>query len=294
MTAGGRSRLTPGRRGRYKEAVSDALAPVERMLAERACERLVGEFARRLDLGTPAAVAELFTEDGVWEWPLGRRRVQGRADLARYFGSRPPDRLSRRLTTNVLVDVLDATRAAATSYLTTYRVDGWAGELGPPPPPTQVGHYVDVLRRVDGVWLLAHRTTHLAFGGETPRAPGRSDEEEVLAAARERAGAMAGEDEERLRRLLHPGFGWVSHTGESFDLESYLDSNRRGSNRWYGQELRDPTVRVVGDTAVLRCVVVDTVDVGRGPETFVMPMTQTWVRTVGGWRCLGGHAGPRT
>ena len=105
---------------------------------------------------------------------------------------------------------------------------------------------------------------------------------------------MAGKDEAELRRLLHPQFGWISHKGDWFDLESYLDSNRRGSNRWHGQELRDPTVRVVGDTAVLRCVVVDTVDVGTGqPETFVMPMTQTWARTADGWKCVAGHAGPR-
>jgi hypothetical protein len=53
-------------------------------------------------------------------------------------------------------------------------------------------------------------------------------------------------------------------------------------------------VAVVGDTAVLRCTAVDTVDVGgTGPQTFTMPMTQTWVRTQDGWRCLAGHAGPR-
>jgi Domain of unknown function (DUF4440) len=78
------------------------------------------------------------------------------------------------------------------------------------------------------------------------------------------------------------------------DLESYLAANLRGPIRWYGQELREPTVRVVGDAAVLRCVVVDSVGRGGGgPETFVMPVTQTWVRGAEGWRCLAGHAGPR-
>ena len=121
-----------------------------------------------------------------------------------------------------------------------------------------------------------------------------SDEDDVIAAARERAAALAGSDEVRLRRLLHPEFGWISHRGARFDLESYLDSNLRGGNAWHDQQLQEPTVRVVGDTAVLRCVVEDTVAVGGGtPETFVMPMTQTWVRTEDGWRCLAGHAGPR-
>lgn len=150
----------------------DVLDPLARLLAERACERLLVEFVRRLDLGVPAEVAALFTENGVWEWPAGGRRVQGREELARYFGSRPADRLSRRLCTNVLVTVRSPDEATATSYFATYRVDGWAGGLQPSPAPTQVGHYEDVFRRVGGVWLLASRTTVLAFGGPTPRAAG--------------------------------------------------------------------------------------------------------------------------
>ena len=120
-----------------------------------------------------------------------------------------------------------------------------------------------------------------------------SDHEAVLSAARERADAMAAGDEGRLRRVLHPSFAWISHRGDRFDLESYLESNLRGSNTWHRQELEDPDIRIVGDTAVLRCVVVDEVDIGEGAETFRMPMTQTWIRDDGRWRCLAGHAGPR-
>jgi len=124
--------------------------------------------------------------------------------------------------------------------------------------------------------------------------PSVTDADEVLAAAIGRAEAMASRDEHSLRELLHPSFCWVSHKGDWFDLESYLESNRGGSNKWYGQVLHDPDVRVVGDTAVLRCIVTDRVDVGTGqPETFTMPMTQTWVRESDRWLCLAGHAGPR-
>jgi hypothetical protein len=45
------------------------LTMVDRLLAERACERLILEFMRRLDLGDPGSVGDLFTPDGVWEWP---------------------------------------------------------------------------------------------------------------------------------------------------------------------------------------------------------------------------------
>jgi hypothetical protein len=113
-------------------------------------------------------------------------------------------------------------------------------------------------------------------------------EAEVLAAAEERAQALAGADEAALRRLLHPDFGWTSHTGERFDLESYLRSNL-DRNVWHGQLLRDPAVVVVAETAVLTCVVTDELEHG----TVTMPMTQTWVRTEGRWQLLAGHAGPR-
>ncbi|MER5519582.1 SpoIIE family protein phosphatase [Streptomyces sp. NPDC002763] len=53
------------------------MPPVERMLAERACERIIVDFIHRLDVGDPSSVAELFTPDGVWHWPFGdgSRRV---------------------------------------------------------------------------------------------------------------------------------------------------------------------------------------------------------------------------
>ncbi len=116
---------------------------------------------------------------------------------------------------------------------------------------------------------------------------------EVLAAAEERARALAGTDETALRRLLHPDFGWTAHTGRRFDLESYVRSNRGGGTGWHGQTLRDPAVVVVGPTAVLTCVVVDEMDQGDGVRTFTMPITQTWVRDGGRWLLLAGHAGPR-
>jgi len=147
------------------------MAPLEQLLAERACERLILDFVRRLDLGEPSSVAELFAEDGTWEWPPpgDGRLIEGREALRKYFGSRPADRLSRRLMSNVLVTLTSPDTAISTSYFTTYRVDGYHGGTVPPGPPVQVGHYEDTFRRVDGSWLLATRTLFLPFGGPTPR-----------------------------------------------------------------------------------------------------------------------------
>ncbi|QHC23076.1 nuclear transport factor 2 family protein [Streptomyces sp. GS7] len=147
----------------------EAPDPLVRLIAERACERLIIEFVHRLDLGEPSSVADLFTADGLWEWPYGDRRITGREALREYFGSRPADRLSRRLMSNILVTVTSPTMATATSYLTTYRVDGHVEGMVPSRLPTNVGHYEDTFRKVDGTWLLATRRTFLAFGSGTER-----------------------------------------------------------------------------------------------------------------------------
>jgi hypothetical protein len=143
-----------------------------RLLAERECERLIVEFVRRLDLGEPGDVAELFTPDGVWEYPQDGRRVAGCAALRAYFSARPADRLSRRLCTNILVTLDSPERAHATSYFMTYRVDGHTGGMVPSRLPTNVGHYADTFARLDGRRLLASRVTHIAFGGPTARVDG--------------------------------------------------------------------------------------------------------------------------
>lgn len=62
---------------------------IQQLMIERACERVIIEFVHRLDLGDPGSVAELFTRDGVWEWPHGERRIEGRDALRAYFASRP-------------------------------------------------------------------------------------------------------------------------------------------------------------------------------------------------------------
>ncbi|MGW3495961.1 nuclear transport factor 2 family protein [Streptomyces sp. NPDC001020] len=143
---------------------NEMIAPVDRMLAERACERIIVDFVHRLDLGEPSSVSELFTPDGVWHWPDGDRRIEGREALRTYFASRPADRLSRRLMTNILVTVESTMTARSISYLTTYRVDGYTGGMIEPRLPTQLGHYEDRFRNVDGIWLLATRTVFLPFG----------------------------------------------------------------------------------------------------------------------------------
>lgn len=120
------------------------------------------------------------------------------------------------------------------------------------------------------------------------------DRAAVINAAEARAAALARGDAGDLLAALHPGFRWTTHTGQVFDRAEYVARNTGGTTVWRSQSLVDPSVVVVGDTAVLHADVADVVLAADGePETFRMPMTQVWVRDGGGWLCLAGHAGPR-
>jgi hypothetical protein len=117
---------------------------------------------------------------------------------------------------------------------------------------------------------------------------------QVLQAAEARASALADADADALTELLHPQFRWTTHLGETYDRAEYIRRNTEGHTVWRSQELDDATVVVVDDAAVLFAEVADVSEGHSGAtETFRMPVTQTWVRMEGGWRCLAGHAGPR-
>ena len=117
-----------------------------------------------------------------------------------------------------------------------------------------------------------------------------SPEEEVTAAARRRAAALAARDEAALRRLMHPGLLWTTFRGEVLGYEAYIAGNTRGDLRWRAQRLDDVTVSVAGGTAVLAAMVTDEVTRDGREQSFRLRLTQVWVRTPEGWRCLAGHA----
>src|SRR4029450_9791894 len=91
------------------------------IVAERACERLLYEYARCIDRGDAADVAELFTDDAVW---LGDDiDMRGREAIRKAFNGRQSvtRRQSRHVITNVLVDLTSSDEAQAVAYLVNYR-----------------------------------------------------------------------------------------------------------------------------------------------------------------------------
>jgi hypothetical protein len=49
-----------------------------------------------------------------------------------------------------------------------------------------------------------------------------SDDENVIAAAEQRAVALANGDADELRRLMHPKMRWTTHRGNVLDRDTYV------------------------------------------------------------------------
>jgi len=135
-----------------------------RLLAERACERLVTQYCHLVDHGEAARVAELFTEDGVWVSP--EITMTGREAVARGFARRQanPARMSRHVCANVLIDVADADHASGVCYLTLYRHDGAPDRAtSPSDVPAIVGEYRDAFARTKDGWRFRRREIVVSF-----------------------------------------------------------------------------------------------------------------------------------
>jgi ketosteroid isomerase-like protein len=86
---------------------------------ERACERLVLDFAYFGDRQDYEALAALFAENGTLVRPAGDPLV-GRAAIIKSYQSRPAGRITRHVCTNIRITVESSDRARALTYAVVY------------------------------------------------------------------------------------------------------------------------------------------------------------------------------
>lgn len=149
----------------------------KRLRIEAEVAKLPLLFAKYADNGDHEALADLFTEDCQMARPFqpdhpyhGRERVQA------IFRDRPPI-LVRHIVTNVLVEVISATEARGTNYLTMLS----SHEGTEPPQPSgaiYVGGFDDHYVLNEGKWRFMSRygCVVLHSGGAMPKIPAPSDE----------------------------------------------------------------------------------------------------------------------
>jgi 3-phenylpropionate/cinnamic acid dioxygenase small subunit len=117
--------------------------------------RLLARYCQLLDDSHFPEWTELFTPDGLWV--LGERQYRGRAEMHAYMQQLRRDRplwRTRHVCTNIVVDLVDAMQARATSNLALIARDGDA-----PWRVASLGRYEDQLvRAADGAtWQFSER-----------------------------------------------------------------------------------------------------------------------------------------
>jgi ketosteroid isomerase-like protein len=111
--------------------------------------RLLAEYCQLCDDGDFDALVDRFTED-CWfafdEW-----RVEGHRGVRRWFETtQSPEKRGKHLTTNLVIELGDATATVVSDYLfLSGREGGYAVEL--------TGRYEDELRREGGRWRFVSR-----------------------------------------------------------------------------------------------------------------------------------------
>jgi len=92
------------------------LTDLEILSIERQCTQLVLDFAYAIDRKNFAQLGEIFDEKGTYTRPIEPDiLVKGRDNILRLFDSRPPDRITMHLYSNIRIDVLSATSARGSS-----------------------------------------------------------------------------------------------------------------------------------------------------------------------------------
>ncbi|MDE2893566.1 MAG: nuclear transport factor 2 family protein [Chloroflexota bacterium] len=119
---------------------------------------LAGRYSQSLDLRDPDGWRSCFTDDAVMEMELQELWITGDAlwGLASGVTDNDDDRVSRHQPSNFVIDG-DGDEATMRSYCTVVTAGSRDNPFGEPARITFQGRYEDRLRRVDGVWKIAHR-----------------------------------------------------------------------------------------------------------------------------------------
>jgi hypothetical protein len=122
----------------------------ETISIERACARLVLDFAYFSDRQEYEPLAALFAEDGSMRRPSGDPLL-GRAAILKSYQSRPAGRIARHICTNVRITVESAAQAHGLTYAVVYSAG--AGDR----PEQRVGEFEDEFVLTSEGWRFASR-----------------------------------------------------------------------------------------------------------------------------------------
>lgn len=126
---------------------------METLASERACERLVLDFAYYSDHGEYEALAALFANEGIigtMHRP-GLEPVVGREAILKAYQARRADRMTRHICSNIRITVESADRARGITYAVVYST------TGDQKAEERIGEFEDEFVRTSVGWKFAVR-----------------------------------------------------------------------------------------------------------------------------------------
>ncbi len=155
------------------------MTPAEIAEIERACARLVLEFAKYNDDLDHQSLADLFIEDCTFARPLDPAHpYYGKDKVQAIFRDRKA-RLTRHVMTNILITIVSETEATGNSYVSMMSAadphEKWPREG----EGLFIGAFDDVFVKTSEGWKFKSRTGNVALyqGGHVPNIPVPSIEE---------------------------------------------------------------------------------------------------------------------
>ena len=142
--------------------MTETLTPIERAAIGWECERLIHLYSMLNDAGDFHAVAELFTDDGVFVRPSGGVETKGREAILAMYLSRPP-RFTRHMITSVVITPEGPDSAAGHSYLSLHTAALAETLPAPADPVYLIGAFHDRFVRQAGVWRFSERRGSLSL-----------------------------------------------------------------------------------------------------------------------------------
>jgi hypothetical protein len=136
---------------------------LERLLSERACERLLHLYANRIDAYDYDGFMELWAEGGVWN-VLGNV-MSGLPAIREGLERREDHLICRHFVTNAVIDVIDENRATGYCYTIAFRARHMRGKApAQMETPQFIVEYHDafVCDPARG-WLFSRRDVTAAF-----------------------------------------------------------------------------------------------------------------------------------
>lgn len=134
---------------------------------EQACTKLVNQFSNYNDQSDYESLCGLFADNAAFARPTDPENfTTGREAILAAFRSRPNDRITRHLISNIIIDVIDENTAKGICYATLFMApaDAEPAKFGVKANPSQLlGEFYIDFQMSDSGWKISRQSGKIIF-----------------------------------------------------------------------------------------------------------------------------------